>query len=87
MPVEKVGDYKITSTSTERQKRSQNLAPVLVIISGNSLVFSRQIITSTDFYRSWWSDSRESISHDSRESGDSRESEIRVIRANQPGAL
>ena len=46
-----LGDLKITSTSTERQKRSQNLAPVLVIISGNSLVFSRKIITSTGFYR------------------------------------
>ena len=46
-----LGDLKITSTSTERQKRSQNLAPVLVIISGKSLVFSRKIITSTDFYR------------------------------------
>ena len=34
---------------TERQKRSQNLAPVLVIISGNSVVFSRKIITSTGF--------------------------------------
>ena len=45
------GDLKITSTSTERQKRSQNLAPVLLIISGKSLVFSRKIITSTDFYR------------------------------------
>ena len=45
------GDLRITSTSTERQKRSQNLAPVLVIISGKSLVFSRKIITSTDFYR------------------------------------
>ena len=32
------------------KKRSQNLAPVLVIISGNSLVFSRKMITSTDFY-------------------------------------
>ena len=32
-------------------KRSQNSAPVLVIISGNSLVFSRKIITSTGFYR------------------------------------
>ena len=42
---------KITSTSTERQKRSQNLAPVLAIISGNSLVFSRRIINSTVFYR------------------------------------
>ena len=31
------------------RKRSQNLAPVLVIISGNSLVFSRKIITSTGF--------------------------------------
>ena len=47
----RIGDLKITSTSTERQKRSQNLAPVLVIISGKSLVFSRKIITSTDFYR------------------------------------
>ena len=45
------GDLKITSTSTERQKRSQNLAPVLVIISGNSLVFSRKIIASTGSYR------------------------------------
>ena len=42
---------KIPSTSTERQRRSQNLAPVLVIISGNSLVFPRKIITSTGFYR------------------------------------
>ena len=41
---------KITSASTERQKRSQNLAPVLVIISGNSLVFSRKTVTSTGFY-------------------------------------
>ena len=46
-----IGDLKITSTSTERQKRSQNLAPVLVIISGNSLAFSRKLITSTGFYR------------------------------------
>ena len=46
-----LGDLKITSASTERQKRSQNLAPVLAIISGNSLVFSRKIITSTGFYR------------------------------------
>ena len=42
---------KITSTSTERPKRSQSLAPVLVITSGNSLVFSRKMITSTGFYR------------------------------------
>ena len=49
--VEKLGDLNITSASTERQKRSQNLAPVLVINSGNSLVFSRKIITSTGFYR------------------------------------
>ena len=42
---------KTTSASTERQKRSQNLAPVLVILSGNSLVFSRKMITSTGFYR------------------------------------
>ena len=46
-----IGDLKITSTSTERHKRSQNLAPVLGIISGNSLVFSRKIISSTGFYR------------------------------------
>ena len=47
-----IGGLKITSNSTERQKRSQNLAPVLVIISGNSLVFfSRKPITSTGFYR------------------------------------
>ena len=45
-----VGDLKISSTSTEGQKRSQNLAPVLAIISGNSLVFSRKMITSTGFY-------------------------------------
>ena len=44
-------NFKITSTSTERQKRSQNLAPVLVIILMNSLVFSRKIITSTGFYQ------------------------------------
>ena len=37
--------------STEGQKRHQNLAPVLVIISGKSLVFSMKIITSTGFYR------------------------------------
>ena len=29
----------------------ENLAPVLVIISGNSLVFSRKVITSAGFYR------------------------------------
>ena len=46
-----VGDLKMTSTSIERQKRSQNLALVPVIISGNSLVFSRKIITSTGFHR------------------------------------
>ena len=37
--------------STERQKLHQNLAPVLVIILGKSLVFYRKIITSTGFYR------------------------------------
>ena len=42
---------KFNSTSIERQKRSQNVAPVLVIISGNSLVYSGKIITSTGFYR------------------------------------
>ena len=41
-----IGDLTITSASTERQKRSLNLAPVLVINSGNSLVFSRKIIAS-----------------------------------------
>ena len=45
------GGLKITSASTERQKRSQNSAPVLVIISGSSLIFPRKIITSTGFYR------------------------------------
>ena len=44
-----IGDSRITSASTERQKRSQDSAPVLVIISGNSLVFSRKIMTSTGF--------------------------------------
>ena len=42
---------KITGTSTERQKHSQTLAPVLVIISGNSRAFPRKIITSIGFYR------------------------------------
>ena len=37
--------------STEGQKLHENSAPVLVIISGHSLVFSRKIITSTGFYR------------------------------------
>ena len=46
-----LGNLKITSTSTERQKRSQNLAPVPEVIPGNSLVFSRKIITSTGLYR------------------------------------
>ena len=49
------GDYyqslKNYQYSTEGQKFHQNLAPVLVIILWNSLVFSRKIITSTDFYR------------------------------------
>ena len=40
----KFGDLKITSASTERQKRSQNLAPVLVIFSGNSLVFLGKLL-------------------------------------------
>ena len=39
-----VGDLQITSTSIERQQLSQNLAPVLVIISGDSLVLSRKIL-------------------------------------------
>ena len=46
-----IGAWKITSTSTEGQKLHQNLAPVLVIISGKSLVFSRKNITSTGFDR------------------------------------
>ena len=37
--------------SIEGQKFPENLAPVVAIISGNSLVFSRRIITSTGFYR------------------------------------
>ena len=37
--------------STEGQKFHENLAPVLVMISGNSLVFSWKLITSTGFYR------------------------------------
>ena len=36
--------------STEGQKCHQSLAPVLAIISGNSLVVSSKIITSTGFY-------------------------------------
>ena len=39
-----IGDLKFTSASTERQKSSQNLAPVLVMISGNSLVFCRNLL-------------------------------------------
>ena len=35
--------------STEGQKFHQHLAPVLVLISWNSLAFSRKVITSTDF--------------------------------------
>ena len=46
-----IGAWKITSTSTEGQKLHENLAPVLVITSGKSLVFSRKIITSTGFCR------------------------------------
>ena len=37
-----LGDVIITSASTERKKRSQNLAPVLAIFSWNSQVFSRK---------------------------------------------
>ena len=40
----------LANTSTERQKCSQNLAPVLVMISRNSLVCSRKSITSTGFF-------------------------------------
>ena len=35
--------------STEGQKYHQNLAPVLVIISGNSPTYSGKILTSTGF--------------------------------------
>ena len=66
-----IGDLEITSASNERQKRSQNLAPVLVIISGNSLAFSRKMITSTVFFfcpvlRPWrvsTSSGNKSVSH------------------------
>ena len=44
--------------STEGQKLQENLAPVLVIISWKSLVFSRKIITSTGFYRHCGPDAR-----------------------------
>ena len=37
--------------SAEGQKLHENSAPALAIISGNSLAFSRKIITSTVFYR------------------------------------
>ena len=37
--------------STEGQKFHQTLAPLLVIILGKSLVFSRKILTSTGFHR------------------------------------
>ena len=37
--------------STEGQNFHENLAPVLVVISGNSLAFYRKIISSTGFYR------------------------------------
>ena len=37
--------------STEGQKFHHNLAPVLVMMSGESLEISRETITSTDFYR------------------------------------
>ena len=37
--------------STEGQKFHENSAQALVIITGNSLVFSRKSITSTGFYR------------------------------------
>ena len=50
----------MTSTSTEGQKVHEDLAPVLVIISGKSLVFSRKIITSTGFY--WYTPRRVSTS-------------------------
>ena len=38
--LENLGAWKITSTSTEGQKLHENLAPVLVTISGKSLEFS-----------------------------------------------
>ena len=39
-----LGDLKITSASTERQKRSQNLAPERAIISGNSWYFLGKLL-------------------------------------------
>ena len=50
-----VGDKKRSlknyQYSTEGQKVDENLAPVQVIISGHSLVFSKKIITSTGFHQ------------------------------------
>ena len=46
------GALKITSTVLKPESH-KILAPVLVIISGNSLAFSRKIIISTDFYWYW----------------------------------
>ena len=46
-----VSEPKNYQHSIEGQKLQENSAPVLVIISGNSLVFTRKIITSTGFYR------------------------------------
>ena len=46
-----VGAWKITSTSTEGQKLHEILAPVLVIIPENLSGISKEMITSTGFYR------------------------------------
>ena len=69
-----IGDLKIPSTSTERQKHSQNLAPVLVIISGNSLVLCRKFITSTGF-RVSTSSGKKSVSHEKLEKAGTEDSE------------
>ena len=45
-----IRSLKNYQSSTEEQKRHQHLAPVLVIIAGISLVFSRNIFASTGFF-------------------------------------
>ena len=51
IPKRCLGTLKIASTVLKGFESHKILAPVLVIISGNSLVFSRKIIASTDFYQ------------------------------------
>ena len=48
VPLRSLKNYQY---STEVQNFQQNLAPVLVTILSNSLVCSRKLIISTDFYR------------------------------------